>query len=300
MNVFNRRQFLRTATVVTAAALGSLHVRTHGAVLAPRRTHRLIDTNLTLGRWPLRRLPLDETPALVTKLAAHGVAEAWAGSFDGLLHRDISFANARLAAECRRHGRRILLPFGCINPVLPDWQKDLKKCKQEYAMRGIRLYPNYNGYKLDAPFLAELLDAASEQRMIVQLVMSMEDERMQHPPMQVPHVDASPLPDLLQSRPQLRVVLLNWSRALKAGLLPKLAATGQVWFDIATLEGVGGVANLMKQVPPKQILFGSCAPLFYFESAALKLKESALSDEDLAAIKSGNALALSAPPARVR
>jgi len=40
-------------------------------------------------------------------------------------------------------------------------------------------------------------------------------------------------------------------------LLAKLSAAGQTYFDIATLEGVGGVANLLKQVLAERVVFGS-------------------------------------------
>jgi hypothetical protein len=117
----------------------------------------------------------------------------------------------------------------------------------------------------------------------------MEDERMQHPLMQVPHADASPLLEALKDRPQSRIILLNWFRAVKGDLIGKLAKAGQICFEIATVEGVNGVGNLIKQVPPEQMLFGSYAPFFYFESAALKLKESELTERELGLIKRENA-----------
>jgi hypothetical protein len=55
------------------------------------------------------------------------------------------------------------------------------------------------------------------------------------------------------------------------------------------LEGVGGVENLLAQMPANCVLFGSHAPLFYFESALLKLKESLLNEEQLKSIQSANA-----------
>jgi uncharacterized protein len=132
----------------------------------------------------------------------------------------------------------------------------------------------------------------------VQLVVMMEDERTQQSLMRVPHVDVSPLLTLLPSRPNARLVLLNWFRGVKSALFPKLAAADQVYFDIGTMEGVGGVANLLKQVPAERVVFGSHAPFFYLESAVLKLKESVLSESELTAVRSGNARRLFGVPPR--
>ena len=78
----------------------------------------IVDTNVYLSRWPFRRLPGDEPRDLVAKLKEHNVTQAWAGSFDALLHEDLAAANARLAESCDTHGGGLLLPFGSVNPHL--------------------------------------------------------------------------------------------------------------------------------------------------------------------------------------
>lgn len=250
-----------------------------------------IDTNINLERWPFRRLSLEETSKLVAKLKASGVRQAWAGSFDGLLHRDIAAVNQRLADACRQFAD-LLRPFGTVNPVLPDWHEDLRRCHEVHKMPGLRLHPNFHGYTLDDPRFAELLSLATDRGLIVQLALAMEDERTQHALHRVPHVDPKPLAGVVAKLPKLRLVLLNAFRSLSLLQCGEVAKAGQVWFDIAMLESVAGVTKLIEKVSPERVLFGSHSPLFYFESAELKLVESGLPEAVLQQIRIGNAMKL--------
>jgi predicted TIM-barrel fold metal-dependent hydrolase len=251
-------------------------------------TH-FIDTNVTLSRWPFRRLRGDETADLVKMLRHHGVTQAWAGTFDGVLHKDIAAANARLVEECHRHGHGILIAFGSVNITLPAWQDDVRRCVEEHNMPGIRVHPNYHGYKLDHPDFARLLALCDEHRLILQVAVSVEDERTQHKLMQVKDVDCAPLVGLLKSHPNLRVVVLNTMRATGGKNVHHLKHCENVSFDIATREGVAGLATLADEIPIGRILFGSHAPFFYIDSAVLKLRESGLSEEKLKVIRTTNA-----------
>jgi predicted TIM-barrel fold metal-dependent hydrolase len=285
ITALDRRGFLQMAAAATG--VGTLAAARGGQAAATPKG--LIDVNTYLSRWPLRRLPGEDTADMVSRLRRHGVAQAWVGSIDALLHRDMAAVNARLASECRRYGEGLLVPFGSVNPKLPDWQDDLRRCVEEHHMPGIRLHPNYHGYTLGDPDFAKLLRLAAERGLIVQLVLIMEDERTMHPLLRVEPTSVAPLPGLLKQTPGLRIVLLNSQRFLRGQALSDLIAAGEVHVEMAMLEGVGGVANLLGQVPVNRVLFGSFAPLFYFESALLKLQESPLSAEQLGAIRCANA-----------
>jgi predicted TIM-barrel fold metal-dependent hydrolase len=252
----------------------------------------LIDTNVHLSRWPFRRVANDIAPALVAKLKRLGITEAWAGSYDALLHRDLSAVNERLVTDCRRHGAGFLRPFGCVNPSLPDWEEDLRRCAEVYKMKGVRLYPNYHQYDLAAVRFKKLFAMATERGLLVQIAVMMEDERTQHPLVSVPHVNTAPLIDLLKQTPKARVMLLNCFRAVRGGLLLKLHATRRVWFDLATLEGMAGIGRLLKLLPADRLVFGTGAPFYIPESAALKLKESKMTQAQFDAITFKNAQAL--------
>ncbi|HEY6168672.1 MAG TPA: amidohydrolase family protein [Verrucomicrobiae bacterium] len=276
----NRRQFLVASTAAVAAAIPT------GA--AESKSSALIDTNVSLSRWPFRRCPFDDTPSLTAKLRQQGVTQAWAGTFDALLHKDISSANSRLADECRRHGKGNLIPIGALNPTLPDWEEDLRRCVEQHKMPGIRLHPNFHGYKLDDPLFERVLTAATERSLLVQITLGMEDDRTQLPLAKAPSTDAAPLAAILKKFPKARVQLLNAFRTLRGKPVLDLAAVG-ARFEIATLEIVAGVGTMLKQIPPDRLCFGSHAPFYYFESAKLKLQESDLTPAQLAALSHDNA-----------
>lgn len=249
----------------------------------------LIDVNVNLGQWPTRRTPCDELPRLVAKLRQHGVVEAWAGSFDGLFHDDLSSVNARLTEARHSDSGLRLVPFGEINPLKKNWQSELKRCIEVHGMPGIRLHPGYHGYALDHAEVHSLLSAAADARLIVQLVPLMEDERMMHPRLRVLAVDLSPLPDLVEKTPGLRLVLLNASKSLRRDALHRLLDAGDVYIDTAMLEGAGCLETLLQDVSIDRVLLGSHAPSFYFEASTLKLQESRLPDPERRAVAFANA-----------
>jgi predicted TIM-barrel fold metal-dependent hydrolase len=255
-----------------------------------------VDVNVYLSRWPFRRLKGDEPADLVAKLQGQGVHSAWAGSFDALLHRDLAAVNERLAQDCRRFAKEFLLPFGSVNPLMPFWEDDLRRCHEVHHMPGIRLYPAWHGYSLGLPAFASLLKAAAERGLVVQMALKLEDERTLHPLLRLQPIDPTPLPELVAGLPRLRLVLLNHVGVVNADMLRKLAGAGQVYADIANVEGLGGVGQLLKALTADRLLFGSYYPFFYHESAVLKLRESKLEAAQEKAIRNANAERLLAAP----
>ena len=247
---------------------------------------RSIDTNVSLFRWPFRRLPLDDADALVQKLRSLGIAQAWAGSFEGILHREITGVNQRLADACQN--RAELIAVGSINPELPDWEDDLRRCTEEHNMPGIRLHPNYHGYTLDDPRFHRLVEHATAAGRFIQIAAAMEDTRTQHALVQVPDVDIAPLMKIMKVMPGARVQILNHN--LRPPLLRQLGETPGVFFDTARVDGTDGVPLLVQTVPPGRVLFGSHAPFLIPEAALIRVHESGVLDEAwLRAVLSENA-----------
>jgi len=260
--MITRRQLLQAGAAAAVAA----------NVRAAESPLRIIDTNLSLFRWPFRRLPLDDADALVKKMRALDISQGWAGSFEAILHRDISSVNERLAKACAT--RPMLRPIGAINPTLPDWRADLRLCVG-HKMPGIRLFPGYHDCKLADPRFAELLQLATKMKLFVQIAATMEDTRTQHPRLRVPDVDLSPLPKALRGIDHARVQILNLRpRSAHIELLAKLP---NVRVDTARVEGTDGVPALVRKLPGR-VLFGTHAPLLIPEAALIRTHESAQLD----------------------
>ncbi len=281
----------------TAAALGSAGMSTGMLVSQSDNVDaglpaplKIIDTNASLFHWPFRRLPLDDTEKLVKKYRVLGISEAWVGTFEAILHRDLASANSRLVTTCRQFTE--LVPIGSVNPTFPGWEEDLRRCIEDYKMLGVRLHPNYHGYSLDDVRLARLLVLVAGSNRFVQIVVAMEDTRTQHRLVQTADVDLTPLPDVLGKIPGARVQLLNYRP--QSVQLKRLAQSPAVYFDTARVESTDGVASLLQQVPVNRCMFGTHAPLFIPEASLIRTSESELNGQQRSSLLAGSAAAFRA------
>lgn len=280
----NRRDLLARSALLAAGTVAGR--------AATSDADELVDTNVTLGDWVVRRSWADSPAALIARLRHHGVTSAWTANVEGVLHTDIAGANARLAAAC---DGTILRPFGTVNPLAPDWEDDVRRCAQTHRMPGIRLFPSYHGYGLEDAAFARLLAAATTRGLLIQIALSFEDDRSQNPVLTAPFVNVAALPEQMAKVPGARVMLLNATSRVFSGtpLLARLARAG-VRLETATLEGVAGIEGLLARVPDARVCFGSHSPYFVLESALLKLDESQLTAAQASAVRHGHAaLALS-------
>jgi predicted TIM-barrel fold metal-dependent hydrolase len=304
MKPIDRRSFLKNSLMSAAAVsfvdqpplAAQTEIRS-AAVATSSAVPGIIDTNVNLFDWPFRALKYRDTKSLVAKLKKHRVIEAWAGSFEALLAKDMDGVNTRLAAECRKHGPDFLIPFGSVNLAWPDWQEDVRRCHEVHKMPGLRIYPGYQPFDLDHPGMESLVRMTSERGLILQVVFGMEDPRVHHPIINVGPITFAPLLKAVKSTPNAKVELLHFSGSTKGDDLSQFMAQANTAMDISRLEGNGAVGRMigsitglpLARVPVDRIVFGSHAPYFPVETAILKLIESPLDAQQLRAIMQGNA-----------
>ena len=103
---------------------------------------KYVDLNAWLGTWPFRALRDNTAEALVARLGRAGIAYAAVSQIEAALHRHTQPANEKLALEVASWAGH-LVPLATINPTYPGWEKDLRRCHEELAMKGVRLFPQY-------------------------------------------------------------------------------------------------------------------------------------------------------------
>lgn len=238
------------------------------------RPGKLIDVNVFLDRWPFRRLPDDETSNLVKKLRSQNVAQALAGSFDSLLHRDLRAVNQRLLAACQQADGNILRPMGAVNLTLPHWEQEVEDCAVSKEFAGVRILPGWHHVPLDDGRMAALCALCEEKQLILQIFARLEDPRTAHPQFTSQPIDFKPALELFPRFPRLRVILSNSGAEIRSPLTTQLAKCGQIYFDLSMVEQTGGVSAYAQAISPERLLFGSYFPFFYFEASLLKLQEN--------------------------
>jgi len=298
MKPIDRRSFLKNSLLGAAAvSVAAQPVARSAPATASSGSPGIIDTNVNLFDWPFRKLKYRDTKALVAKLKKHRIIEAWAGSFEALLLKDMNGVNTRLAAECREHGPGFLVPFGSVNLAWPDWEEDVRRCHEVHKMPGLRIYPGYQPFDLDHPAMESLVKMTAERGLILQVVFGMEDPRVHHPIINVGPVTFAPLLNAVVSTQNAKVELVHFAAPIRGEDLAQLMTKTNAVLDISRVEGNGGIGRMIgsitglpsARVPVERIVFGSHAPYFPVETAILKLIESPLDAQQLHAIMQGNA-----------
>ncbi len=279
---FTRRRFLKS-TFGTTAACGLARLV---AAKEHAPTDPIIDTHVYIGHWPHQYFPANDLADVVATLRQNRVSQAWVSSFDGLFHKDIGGVNQRLADTCSRTANGTLIPFGTINPMLPDWEEDVRRCHEAFHMPGIRLHPNYHGYTLDDPRFALLLESATARKLIVQLVAWMEDERHLLLNPHAAQVDLKPLAEKIAPLQGLKLVVANGDYTANDDATRALLTMKQLYFDFTRTQDA---KSLLDKTSPDRVVLGSCSPLHGLEAVLSKMQTSQLKDGDRQAIASENA-----------
>ena len=249
----------------------------------------IIDINAHLGHYPFRQLRHNTPDGLLELMDRNGIDKAVVSSIHSVFYRDSQAGNEELAeASTESDGR--LIPLATINPTYAGWESDLAQALDEWRMPGLRLVPQYHGYKLTDCHGQAILAAAAERGAPVALPERLEDRRQKH------HFDLAEdlsLAEVLagiREFPDLRLMFLNWA-GLPAQELKDAGLSGRALIDITRMPVVlrKAVPELIESLGAGSLAFGTHIPFNYAGPVLVKMDILELSPEDREAITWRNA-----------
>jgi predicted TIM-barrel fold metal-dependent hydrolase len=203
-----------------------------------------------------------------------GIDKAVVSSAAAITYRNTQTGNEDVYAEVKPHRDR-LIPLAVINPWYAGWQDDLRICREELGMSGVRLYPYWHNYRLADRCCRDLVNAAAKRKMIVSIPIRVEDYRQRHWLVDAPDVPLAEIADLVKACPKARFILVNGigftgsPLGKKDGGLP-----ANYWIEISRLRATlaNELGQLVANLGAERVVFGSGMPFKYPDPALLKLK----------------------------
>jgi predicted TIM-barrel fold metal-dependent hydrolase len=254
----------------------------------------IIDVNAYLGHFAFRQLRHNTASGLMALMDRSRIDRAMVSSASAIAYRNPQAGNEEVAAEVKGHGDR-LTGFAVLNPVYAGWRDDLKICREQFGMRGLRLYPHWHNYRLTDPACLELVNAAAAMSMPVSIPLRVEDRRQGSWLLDVPNVEPDEIAALVKACPKARFILVNGSGYLGSPLGQRDSGLPSNYvIDIALLsvELSNELGQLIQNLGEDRLVFGTGIPFHYAGPALAKLEILQASDAVKEKIRSRNAAAL--------
>ena len=242
---------------------------------------RMIDINVSYGKWPFQPVGFESMEQLDKHLASHGIKHAFTTHMGALWNPDVDLFNLELLRESK--GNKRIIPIPTINPA---WPASFQWPDEERSLVGVRMCPSFHGYRLKDERVHEVVEHLITENIVLFIHMRVEDERMQHPKARVDGVEVGDILHLHDQFPKLKLVCLN-------AYLPEIriiaSQTSYIGFDTAFSEWMYTMECILDLLPPERIYLGTHTPFLYTQANLLKVTASRISEPLKTRIASINA-----------
>ena len=254
----------------------------------------LVDVNAYVGHWPFIQLQYSNCEGLLNRMNRFGVDLAVISNLNGVFYKNTQSANEELSKELKskKSFANRFIPYAVLNPIYAGWREDLKKCFDEFGMKGVRLYPKYHDYAVDDPSCIELVKRVRDRGLPVALSLRMVDNR-QRSWMDIEKEWAlKDIMPLVSAVPDANYLILNAANSM--GLNPEhttLMQKSNVLIDTSG-RALNNLAGMIKVFGKEKFAFGTHAPVLDYLTGLLRIDSMRDDEADLAtkeSLRSGNA-----------
>ena len=200
--------------------------------------------------------------------------------------RQVGGDNQAIYQGTRRHPDRII-PFGGVNPMLgmEEAKGELKRCIEEFGVKGVKLNGARDGYTIDDPALSlPLVDMIAEAGIVLAFHCGSNDFERTHP---------FRIAKISQRHPDLPIMIVHMGGANRPTIhnaVIELAAEHPSWLLIDSEADYRFVLKAVEVLGAERVCYGSDAPFcpMRYEWAIRQAIYQDLSPEDRAKVLGGN------------
>ena len=227
----------------------------------------MIDYNAFVGRWPFYALPYDNLEELARLHGENGIDGGYVSSVDSIFYNDFYDSEYELSKILEGTPyRHVVTP----NPSLVEAPLTLSRCISEFNVKGIRLHPEFHGFRLTDECVKPILDIARRHKLPIFVTARMHDERVSH----IIHprkIELDEVRDFVLANGDLKILLCGFKPEELVALTPLLLSEDNLFAE--TSSSRNNLFGKTKSDYYKKMVFGSGYPLVHVLPGVLRVSE---------------------------
>ena len=238
----------------------------------------VVDVNLLAGTCPFRAVP-SAPEDLVALRSAAGIDRAVATGFRSLFYYDPIGGLEQDLAEFSALADWLYF-YAVLNPEFPQAAALVDRAAVDPRLAGVRMLPALHHYALNAPAVGAVVSKAGTRGLAVNLTARLFDDRI------APRCVEQAVPDLdavaafVEQSGDTRLILSMFYFSELKALDLEWARLPRVYVDFGCSKpSVVSLDELAAWFPLERALFGSGAPLYYWQGSRLGLEGARLDAE---------------------
>lgn len=242
------------------------------------------DCNCFSGNWPFHKVRYNTVAKIAQLHKRCGIEGGIISSCEAVFYQDPYEAELSLSKELVGTNYSHAMT---LNPTLPGWKDDLRRCVEVLGVKAVRLVPGYHGYTLADDLIEEVCAALRQYSLPLILTLRIEDERttwMINPRF----IPVTEVKTFLETYTDIPTLVANVRINESADLAPVFETRQNLFIDTAGfMRGLFPVDTAYPYVKG-QMVFGSNAPMSEMQSLTILVETAILSQQEKDAIFSGD------------
>ena len=242
-----------------------------------------MDLNCFSGNWPFHKVRYNTVEKIAELHKRCGIEGGIISSCEAIFYQDPYEAELSLSKELTGTGYYHAMT---LNPTLPAWKDDLRRCVEALGVKAVRLVPGYHGYTLADDAIREVYDSLRQYNLPLILTLRIEDERttwMINPRF----IPVTEVKSFLETYTDIPTLVANIRLNEIAALTEVFEARSNLFADTSGfMRGLFPVDDAYPLVQ-ERLVFGSNAPLSDMQCFTFLVDKSVLTADQKAAVYSG-------------